>query len=100
MIDRFKKGKRVYTRWDNKSEQVTVPSRKRQTGPVPPAVEIQAPVPDGRPATEFIIHHRADEFVIDFIFVTGAVGRIVSRIIMKPSAAKKFCALLRDHSHA
>jgi hypothetical protein len=96
MVDKYKKGRRIYTHWDKKSEQVTVPSRKK--GPVVQdavktlQVEVPAVLASGKRADFFLIHSNKEEFVIDCglkVLGSGKI-RIVERIIMSPKNAKRF----------
>ncbi len=97
MVDTFRKGKRAYTHWDKKSEQVTVTPRKKQ----PPQensldVDIPPELVSGKSANQFIVHHSADEFVVDCGFLPPSPSKLKmsARLIMSPSAAKKLAVLL------
>jgi hypothetical protein len=95
MVERYSKGKRTHTRWDRKSEQITVAAKRR-----PPLPEPKIPVSaeDIRPvrANLFIVHHRAEEFVIDFGFIPpgAAKVRVAQRVITSPVHAKALCKAL------
>ena len=96
MIDQYKKGKRIYTHWDKKSEQVTVPSKKPPKKNIPSAIEIALPIPEARWANESVVFYREEECIVDFINATATKRRVVSRVIMSPQTAKKFMKLLQE----
>lgn len=44
-----------------------------------------------------LISHSENEFVVDFVFAHPPAGKVVSRIIMSPSHAKRFLKALGDN---
>jgi hypothetical protein len=98
MIDKYKRGKRVYTHWDKKTEQVTIVKQKKAL-PVETRSEIEVnnPLAGGAAANLFIIHSSRDEFVIDFGFASpnSSKAKISSRIILSPGTVKKFALALK-----
>jgi hypothetical protein len=93
MVDRFRRGKRIYTHWDRATRQVTVASRAGRAAdsaaPVVPVADDTTHYADGAR-----IAHSGDEFVLDFVAQTGGRARGVSRVIMSPGSAKRLAALL------
>ena len=47
-----------------------------------------------------LISHTENEFISDFIFAHPPAGKVVSRIIMSPSHAKKFLRALEENISA
>jgi hypothetical protein len=101
MFERFKKGKRVHTRWDKNTEQVTILREKAKT--VAPEQKIKVEVPadceNGKVANLSLVQHTSDEFVLDFGIVPPGrrAARIVARVVMAPSQVKKLAALLKKN---
>ena len=51
----------------------------------------------GRYSNIAMISHTENEFVTDFVFIHPPAGKVVSRIIMSPSHAKRFLKALGDN---
>lgn len=97
MIEKYKKGKHSYTRWDKHSKQVSTKTSKQKEAPKQALqVEVPAGMAEGKRVNVFGLHSKKDEFVVDFGCAKGTgpgggVGgvKIVSRVIMSPRQAKK-----------
>jgi hypothetical protein len=89
MVERYRKGKRTYTQWDKKTEQVTVPSKIKRTAQ-DIAIEVPLQLGNGKTANLFIVQHREEEFIVDFCFLPSgtAKARLVERVIMNPRQTK------------
>ncbi|MBN1621916.1 MAG: DUF3467 domain-containing protein [Endomicrobiales bacterium] len=105
MIDKYKKGRRVYTHWDKKSEQVTiVPKKNKELPDGNKSIKIEVPsfLVSGKRVNFFVIHSNRNEFIVDFGVQSVPMNKgdaaeqnttnvkIVSRVIMSPRQAKKF----------
>jgi hypothetical protein len=103
MIQRFRKGKRVYTHWDKKTEQVTiVPGKARAAVPAANVtVEVPAECQNGRHADIFLIRHTSEEFVIDCAGTLPGqrAAKVAARVILNPFQAKKLAAALEKELH-
>jgi len=95
MVERYRKGKRMYTNWDNKTEQVTVSSRKKtHDGSAPPSPDAPVDMPPSGYADGSVIAHTPGEFVINFIAAPQGKGRVISRVIMSSGTARCLAVLL------
>jgi hypothetical protein len=98
MVDKFKKGKRVYTHWDKKTEQVTVV--KSEPAKEAPKIEISitADKESGVAADCFMLNFSHDEFILDFGFSVPGKNKIkvVSRVITNPACVKELLLVLKD----
>lgn len=65
---------------------------------VPPTVTIKADddVAKGRFANLAQVGSTQDSFVLDFAFVQGAQGWLLSRVLLTPQHAKRFYAVLGE----
>jgi hypothetical protein len=99
MIDKFKKGRHVYTHWDKNSKQVTVlPKTKKETGQTI-NIEVPQELVNGTRANVFVISHSNDEFVFDFAFLPPNQNnaRITQRVITSAKQAKKILLTLEKN---
>lgn len=104
MIDKYKKGRRVYTHWDKKTEQVTVlPEVKKDEQPSVQAPNIAVEVPQehvpGKRANVFVVHNSGDDFVLDCALRQPGSEkvRVVSRVVMSPKTAKRLMKTLEKN---
>ena len=69
-----------------------------ETKPEKPQFQIKAEdeVAKGRFANVAQVGSSHDAFVLDFAFVQGPVGWLLSRVLLSPSHAKRFHAVLGD----
>jgi len=99
MINKFQKGKHIYTKWGNKTEQVTVVREKKKEEKVTGQLKVEVPeaMAGGVNADLFAIHSNGDEFIIDSCkSMQGNRGvKLVSRVITNPEHAKKFFHALK-----
>ena|SRR3989339_227929 len=93
MVDKCKSGKRIYTHWDKKSEQVTVAGKARKEEPKPAAqLTVDLPPNVTQAANGFVVHHREGEVVIDSLLTANNRTRVTSRVVLSPRAVKKLIA--------
>jgi hypothetical protein len=100
MIDKYKKGRRVYTHWDKNTEQVTILPKNKPQPPVPDiAVEVPQEIAAGKRANFFVIHSSPDEFVLDLgVFQPGTEKvKLTGRVLLSPRTAKKLMLSLEKH---
>lgn len=59
-------------------------------------IKLDETTANGQYSNLAVINHSADEFVADFIFIQpgGGQGKVLSRVILSPSHAKRFLAAL------
>ena len=99
MIDKFKKGRHVYTHWDKNSKQVTVlPKTKKETEKTI-NIEVPKELVSGIRANVFVISHSNDEFVFDFAFLppNQSNARVMQRVVVSPKQAKKIFLTLEKN---
>jgi hypothetical protein len=51
----------------------------------------------GTYTNSMMVHHSADEFVMDFVMATGGNGQVVARVITSPVHMKRIVAALADN---
>lgn len=97
-IKKYKSGKRVYTHWDKKVEQVTVYSKKKSKQKKEKK-ELKIHLSDMQPEANMInlfrVTHTKEEFIFDFFNAKGAKAKLVSRVIVAPGTAKKLINALK-----
>lgn len=102
MFKKFRKGSRIHTKFDKKSEQITIVSHKKdKIKEKQVEVEVSEELESGKPADLFIVHHRQEEFCLDFGKVLktqdGIKGKVLSRVITSPAQAKALALKLKKY---
>ena len=98
MINKYKKGKHIYTRWNKSIKQVTAVGKRKSKDKEKLIKSAEKEISRaGMYANEFITHSNKDEFIIDSIFLNreSKKAKVVSRVITSPQNAKKFYNLLK-----
>jgi len=97
-IKKYKSGKRTYTKFGGKAEQITVAGKPKQADVRNPElnVNIDENMLPGRYSDGFMINSSNEEFIIDFFKNTGSKQKVQSRVIISPANTMKLCKLIRD----
>ena len=96
MIDKYKKGRHVYTHWDKNTKQVTVLPKDKKTAEHSINIEVPKELVSGTRANVFIISHSNDEFIFDFAYLppNQDSASVMQRVVVSPKQAKKILLTL------
>lgn len=86
----FQKGSHSYTKWDKKTKEVRKVNQEGKQIPI----KVEPAEQKGVYANFALISHTREEFIFDLVFIVSrgkqTEARLVSRVIMSPSHAKRF----------